>query len=125
MKLFVVLLAILSQHALVPAEHLTSEVRLHKTMPALYVNGRLSSQMVYYCNDADLYQEVLPARFPILQIPIQFGFKSPEAPRSSSTDWTDPGLYDFSRADRKISDVLRRDAQVLLLPRISFSDSSV
>src|SRR5262245_51132409 len=93
------------------AEGLTSEVRMHNGVPALYVNGKLTSQVLAapYRDPqrggmAD-FNDFRQAGISLFDIYVRF-------------PWTGPETYDFSRVDQKLDAYLAVDDKVLFLPRI-------
>ncbi len=97
--------------ALIPsyleAGELVSEVRLHKGIPALFVNGRLTSQVLgapYRTTEAD-FKDFLDAGISIFSIYLRF-------------DWTGPEQYDFTKVDDKLAFFLKLAPDALFLPRI-------
>ena len=93
------------------AEGLTSEVRQFKGIPALYVNGVLTSQSLAapyrdpQRNGLDDFNDFRRAGISIYDIYVRF-------------PWTAPETYDFAPVDRKLDAYLAVDAKVLFLPRI-------
>lgn len=90
-----------------PAENLTSEVRIFKGTPALYVNGKLTSQMLaapYIPGPAD-FTDFTNAGISIFNIYLRF-------------DWTAPETYDFQKIDAKMDEYLRLKPDALFIPRI-------
>ena len=93
--------------AAAPVAALTSEVRLLNGMPALYVNGRLTSQMLaapYRPGLAD-FNDFRQAGISIFDIYLRF-------------PWTGPEQYDFSGVDQKLDAYLAADRSAIFLPRI-------
>ena len=102
------LLAFLPAVAL--AAGLTSEVREHNGMPALYVNGALTSQVLaapYRPGTAD-FSDFRQAGIVIFDIYLRF-------------PWTAPETYDFSRDDQIMDEYLKLAPDALFLPRILLS----
>ena len=86
---------------------LTSEVKIINGMPALYVNGNLTSQVLaapYRTGPSD-FQDFLKAGISIFDIYLLF-------------DWKGPDQYDFTRADEKLDSYLKLDPKALFLPRV-------
>ena len=104
--LFVVFgLAVLSP-SVVEAQ-LTSEVRILQGMPALYVNGKLTSQVLaapYRPAPSD-FEDFVKAGISIFDIYLRF-------------NWPAPGQYDFTQADAKLETYLKLEPQALFLPRV-------
>jgi hypothetical protein len=99
-------LAILFFPALVRAE-LTSEVRMYKGVPSLYVNGKLTSQVLaapYRGTESDI-GDFSKAGIPIFDIYFRFG-------------WTGPEEYDFTRLDRNIDVYLKVEPNALIIGRV-------
>ncbi len=89
------------------AAELTSQVKMHKGVPALYVNGKLTSQVLaapYKPDPSDL-KDFLKAGISIFDIYLRFR-------------WSGPGQYDFSKSDAKLESYLKLDPHALFLPRI-------
>lgn len=86
---------------------LTSEVRILNGVPALYVNGELTSQILAapYRPDESYFRDFLNAGIKIYDIYLRF-------------DWTGPEEYDFSKIDQKLDSYLAISPDVLFLPRI-------
>lgn len=96
-----------------PRAGLTSEVRILNGMPALYVNGILTSQTLaapYRPGPAD-FDDFRQAGISIFNIYLRF-------------DWTGPETYDFKRIDEKMDGYLKIDPKALFLPRILLTPSS-
>src|SRR5262245_31408385 len=92
-------------------ENLTSDVRQLNGVPAFYVNGVLTSQMLAapYRDPqrggmAD-FNDFRQAGISIFDIYVRF-------------PWTAPETYDFTPVDRKLDAYLAVDNKVLFLPRI-------
>ncbi|HXS98159.1 MAG TPA: beta-galactosidase [Candidatus Limnocylindrales bacterium] len=93
--------------AALPALALTSEVRMFNGVPALYINGKLTSQMLaapYRPGPAD-FDDFRGAGISIFDIYLRF-------------PWTAPETYDFSGVDRKLDDYLKIDSGAQFLPRV-------
>ncbi len=94
--------------ALLPAHcELTSEVRPHNGVPALYVNGKLTSQILcapYRPGEAN-FRDFQNTGNRIYDIYFRFG-------------WTGPETYDFTRLDRLLSDYVAMDTNALFIGRI-------
>jgi len=89
------------------AENLTSEVKLLKGMPALYVNGKLTSQVLaspYRPGPSD-FTDFLKSGVTIFDIYLRF-------------DWTGPEEYDFKKIDDKLDAYIKLEPRALYLPRI-------
>ncbi len=90
-----------------PGAGLSSEVRLHNGVPALYVNGTLTSQVMaspYRPGESD-FNDFRKAGISIFDIYLRF-------------DWTGPEQYDFTKVDAKIESYLKIEPKVLFLPRV-------
>ena len=93
------------------AEGLTSEVRPFKGVPALYVNGVLTSQTLAapyrdpQRSGLDDFNDFRRTGISIFDIYVRF-------------PWTAPETYDFAPVDRKLDAYLAVDPKVLFLPRI-------
>lgn len=89
------------------ATGLTSEVRLYDGVPALYVNGKLTSPVLGapYRPDPSDFEDQVHAGISIFDIYLRFA-------------WLGPGRYDFSRSDAKLESYLKLDPHALFLPRI-------
>jgi len=86
---------------------LTSEVRILNGMPALYVDGKLTSQVLaapYRPGPAD-FNDFLKAGISIFNIYLRF-------------DWTGPEQYDFKKVDEKLDVYLKINPKALFLPRV-------
>jgi hypothetical protein len=86
---------------------LTSEVRLLNGLPALYVNGVLTSQVLaspYRPGPSD-FNDFRKAGISIFDIYLRF-------------DWSGPEQYDFARIDEKLESYLKIEPKTLFLPRI-------
>src|SRR6266853_678015 len=86
---------------------LTSEVRLHNGLPALFVNGELTSQVLAapYRPGASNFNDFRKTGNRIYDIYFCFG-------------WTGPETYDFNRLDQLLSDYARLDPNALFIGRI-------
>lgn len=86
---------------------LTSEVKILNGVPALYVNGKLTSQVLaapYRPGPSD-FMDFWKAGITIYDIYLRF-------------DWTGPEQYDFSKVDDKVDGYVKLQPSVLLLPRV-------
>jgi len=107
------LLALAPAPQAAPRAGLTSEVKVLNGMPALYVNGILTSQTLaapYRPGPAD-FNDFRQAGISIFNIYLRF-------------DWTAPETYDFARADEKMDGYLKIDPKALFLPRILLTPGS-
>ncbi len=86
---------------------LTSEVKIHNGMPALYVNGKLTSQVLAapYRPGASHFTDFLKAGISIFDIYLRF-------------NWSGPEEYDFTRVDEKLDSYLKLEPKALFLPRV-------
>ena len=90
---------------------LTSEVREHRGIPALYVNGVLTSQMLAapyrdpQRNGIADFNDFRQAGISIFDIYVRF-------------PWTAPETYDFAPVDQKLDAYLAIDNKILFLPRV-------
>lgn len=86
---------------------LTSEVKMLNGMPALYVNGRLTSQVLAapYPPGLSDFTDFLQAGISVFDIYLRF-------------DWSGPEQYDFKRVDEKLDSYLRLEPKALFLPRV-------
>src|SRR5512146_272430 len=89
---------------------LTSEVRVVNGTPALYVNGKLTSQVLAapYPPGTAEFQDFLQAGTTIFNIYLRF-------------NWSAPEQYDFSRIDQKLDAFLKVEPTALFVPRILLS----
>src|SRR5579884_3202759 len=88
--------------AALPAMALTSEVRMLNGVPALYVDGKVTSQVFaapYRPGPAD-FNDFRAAGISVFDIYLRF-------------PWTGPEEYDFSPVDRKLDEYLKIDGSVL------------
>ena len=86
---------------------LTSRVGPFKGAPALYVNGKLTSQVLaapYIAGPAD-FTDFTPAGISIFNIYLRF-------------DWTSPETYDFQKINAKMDEYLKLKPDALFIPRI-------
>jgi hypothetical protein len=84
-----------------------SEVRMLNGMPALYVNGKLTSQVLsapYRGTEADI-SDALRAGIRTFNIYVRF-------------DWTGPEQYDFARLDARLDTFLKLDSNVRWIGRV-------
>jgi hypothetical protein len=105
--LFLVLAARTALTAQDSRENLTSEVRIFKGTPALYVNGKLTSQILaapYIPGPAD-FTDFTRAGISIFNIYLRF-------------DWKGPEQYDFQKIDAKMDVYLNLKPDALFIPRI-------
>jgi hypothetical protein len=86
---------------------LTSEVRLHHGVPALFVNGKLTSQLLAapYQSGTNDYCDFLKSGTRIFNIYFRF-------------NWTAPEQYDFSRLDARLDSYLKLDPNALFIGRV-------
>jgi hypothetical protein len=88
-------------------EGMISEVRTFKGTPALYVNGKLTSQVLaapYVPGPAD-FTDFTRAGISIFDIYLLF-------------DWKGPEQYDFQKIDSKMDEYLRLKPDALFIPRV-------
>jgi hypothetical protein len=107
------LLALAPAPQVLPRTGLTSEVKILHGMPALYVNGILTSQTLaapYRPGPAD-FNDFRQAGISIFNIYLRF-------------DWTAPETYDFAKIDEKMDGYLKIDPKSLFLPRILLTPES-
>jgi hypothetical protein len=107
------LLALVPAPQVLPRTGLTSEVKILHGMPALYVNGILTSQTLaapYRPGPAD-FNDFRQAGISIFNIYLRF-------------DWTAPETYDFVKIDEKMDGYLKIDPKSLFLPRILLTPGS-
>jgi hypothetical protein len=86
---------------------LTSEVRIFNGTPALYVNGKLTSQVLaapYIPGPAD-FTDFTRAGISIFDIYLRFS-------------WPGPETYDFQEIDAKMDEYLKLKPEALFIPRI-------
>src|SRR5579862_1350499 len=86
---------------------LQSEVRTLNGTPALYVNGKLTSQVLaapYRPGPSD-FGDFSKAGISIFDIYLNF-------------DWTAPEVYDFQKVDAKMDEYLKLKPDALFLPRV-------
>jgi hypothetical protein len=86
---------------------LTSEVRSYNGIPALFVNGKLTSQILAapYRPGASNFTDFKKTGNRIYDIYFRF-------------NWTGPEMYDFNRLDQLLSDYLKLDSNALFIGRI-------
>ncbi len=86
---------------------LTSEVRIENGTPALYVNGKRTSQVLAapYPPGTAEFKDFLQAGVSIFNIYLRF-------------DWSAPEKYDFTRIDQKLDSFLKVEPTAMFLPRI-------
>jgi len=104
---FPVVLALAAAPPVLSAADLTSEVRLLNGMPALYVNGVLTSQVLaapYRPGPSD-FNDFRNAGISIFNIYLRF-------------DWTGPEEYVFKRVDERLDSYLQLEPKTLFLPRV-------
>ena len=92
---------------------LSSEVKIVNGMPALYVNGVLTSQTLaapYRPGPAD-FNDFRQAGISMFNIYLRF-------------DWTAPETYDFKKIDDKLDGYLKIDPKALFLPRVLLTPGS-
>lgn len=85
---------------------LTSEVRPHNGMPALFVNGKLTSVLTYYSHAPGAEAPFIQAGYRINDFSVPFG-------------WVGPEKYDFTKTDQVMDTYLNRDPKMLAFPRFS------
>jgi hypothetical protein len=105
--LLIASLRVLTVRAAEPKSALTSEVREFKGTPALYINGKLTSQILaapYIQGPAD-FTDFTRAGISIFDIYLRF-------------DWTAPETYDFQKIDDKMDEYLKLKPDALFIPRI-------
>lgn len=86
---------------------LTSEVKIVKGMPAFYVNGKLTSQVLaapYRPGPSD-FTDFLKSGISIFDMYLRF-------------DWSAPEQYDFNVVDKKLDAYLKIEPNALFLPRV-------
>ncbi len=101
------ILILLVFSASVWGQGLNSEVRIENGTPALYVNGKLTSQVLAapYPPGTAEFQDFLKAGISIFNIYLRF-------------DWSAAEKYDFTRIDQKLDSFLKVEPTALFLPRI-------
>lgn len=89
------------------ANGLTSEVREFKGTPALYVNGKLTSQVFAapYIPDESDFNDFTSSGISVFNIYLRF-------------DWTAPEVYGFRKVDAKMDRYLKLKPDALFIPRI-------
>jgi len=87
--------------------NLTSEVRIVNGVPALYVNGKLTSQVFAapYRPGESHFKDFLNGGIKIFDIYLRF-------------DWTGPEEYDFTKVDEKLDSYLKIEPDALFIPRV-------
>ncbi|MBZ5581382.1 MAG: beta-galactosidase [Acidobacteriia bacterium] len=106
-RLMLAALAVALAGPLARSKNLTSEIRLREGMPALYVNGKLTSPILaapYRPGESD-FEDFVQAGISIFDIYLRF-------------DWTGPEQYDFKKIDEKLDFYLKLKPDALFLPRI-------
>jgi hypothetical protein len=90
-----------------PGRVLTSEVRLHNGVPALYVNGTLTSQILAapYRQGPEDFEDFTKAGISMFDIYLLF-------------DWKGPEEYDFKAVDRKMDEYLSLKPDALFIARV-------
>jgi hypothetical protein len=86
---------------------LTSEVRMLNGMPALYVNGKLTSQTLsapYRGTEADI-SDALKAGISIFNIYVRF-------------EWTGPEEYNFAKLDARLETFLKLEPKAQFIGRV-------
>ena len=99
--------SVLAQENSKQDDSLTSEVRMFKGAPALYVNGQLTSQVLaapYIPGPAD-FTDFTRAGISIFNIYLRF-------------DWKGTETYDFQKIDAKMDEYLKLKPDALFIPRI-------
>lgn len=86
--------------------NLTSEVKLHNGMPALFVDGKLTSTLTFWVKSPDDVRPFMKAGFRIADFSLPFG-------------WVGPEKYDFAKTDEVMDGYLKSDPNLLALPRFS------
>lgn len=100
------------------------EVKRNNGLPALFINGKIQSPMVYWCRVQDA-EDGIKSGFPIFSFSIGFqAFPPPEGVDYSKVKWDDPSRYDFTNADAEIESMLKKKPDALLIPRIRFEPGS-
>ena len=86
---------------------LTSEVRVYKGTPSLFINGKLTSQTLAapYQTGPNDYNDFLKAGIRIYDIYFRF-------------NWDGPEQYDFSRLDARLDAYLKINPQALFIGRV-------
>jgi hypothetical protein len=92
--------------AAAPPSNLTSEVRRDNGMPALFVNGKLTSTVTYYTKTPQDVPPFTQAGLDINNFSVPFG-------------WVGPQSYDFTKTDALLDQYLKADPKMLILPRFS------
>ncbi len=91
----------------VAGAELTSEVRILNGMPALYVNGKLTSQVLAspYRPGLSDFMDFWKGGITLFNLYLRF-------------DWTGPETYDFKKIDDKLQAYIKQEPTALFLPRI-------
>ena len=87
---------------------LRSEVRRNKGLPALFVNGSLTSSLTFFARNAKDAQPFLNAGFTIVDFGVPFG-------------WVGPEQYDFTGTDAVMEEFLKTNPKLLALPRFNIT----
>lgn len=90
---------------------LTSEVRLQSGLPALFVDGKLTSSLTYYARSPKDIQPFVKAGIRIADFSLPFG-------------WVGPEKYDFTQTDAVMAEYLKSDPNLLALPRFGVTPGS-
>ena len=97
---------------------LSSAVKLYKGLPALYVNGKLTSSLFFHTtiypagdNSRDL-PDFLNGGLKVAVISL------PYEGQEKSIYWTGPKKYDFTKIDTEVEGYLKQDPKILLIPKI-------
>ncbi len=88
--------------------NLTSEVRRQNGLPALFVNGKLTSTLTYFAKNPADVQPFVEAGYRIADFIVPFG-------------WVGPEKYDFTKTDAVMDDYLKRGPNMLALPRFGIT----
>ena len=97
---------------------LTSTVKQFKGLPALYVNGKLTSSLFFHTtlypaggSSRDL-PDFLDAGLKVAVISL------PYEGDEKSFYWTGPKKYEFDKLDAEVEGYLKQDPQILIMPKI-------
>ncbi len=87
---------------------LTSEVKLNQGVPALFVDGKLSSLLTFYGRKPVEVEPFLQAGIFIGDFGVPFG-------------WVGPEKYDFTQTDAAMDEYLKTDPRLVAFPRFSMT----
>ncbi len=96
---------------------MTTEIRMHRGAPALFIDGRVSSGMTYMTYDKSLAHV---GDFGVAGVPLASFCATPDHSYYGfvPTTWIGPDAFDYSDFDARMATILTQHPDVYLIPRL-------